>query len=107
MAKKTILVVFNYDKLDATQLRQAKKYSFNTESDLREGDILKSPEYDTRMHVVKVLDKAYSYFNKTTGELSDEFTSSAQWTLRDLELREEKKDVAYCTLVERTAIDIQ
>lgn len=93
---KTIFVVFgamlpadSYNKL------QAKRYCFRTESDVNVGDILKSPDYDTPMTVVNVLDKDFQYFNKVTGELSSELTSTCSYPIKTLEVVECKSNVVY------------
>jgi hypothetical protein len=80
--KKTILVI--YTDVKVNDLVYNKRYAFNTESDVKEGDMLNSPNYSTKMQVVKVLDKSFKYFNKVTGELSDDYTNSNQFETRDL-----------------------
>jgi hypothetical protein len=95
---KTVLVVYTDNFLSKSAVARAKKYCFNTESDLREGDMIKSKDYTTSMQVVKVLDKSYKYFNGATGELSDEFNSTAQWEIKTLVIKEENNDVVYGSL---------
>lgn len=99
---KTIIVAYSDKKeLKESEIRGMKKYSFNTDSDIKVGDILDSKEYDTNMVVAKVLDKSYKYYNSKTGELSDEFTSTAQWEIRTLVVREDEETIVYASKIER------
>ena len=97
---KTILVCYvnslGKSKEDVSKL---KKYPFNTNNDVKVGDVIRSQEYDAFLKVVRVLDKLYSYHNTTTGELSNEFTSTYQWEIRELEIREENSEVIYGKIV--------
>jgi len=100
---KTILVVYtNKTNLSKKEISSLKKYAFNTPSEVSVGDLIESSEYTTSMLVVKVLDKAYDYFNSATGELSSEFNSTAQWNIRTLVIREEEEEVIYGKLVNKT-----
>jgi len=100
MSKRTIIVVYsNADRLNKQQIGQLKKYSFNTENEVKEGDILKSNSYTTNMHVVKVLDASYKYYNASTGDMSDEYKSTAQWEIRDLVVQEGNALTVYANLV--------
>lgn len=101
---KTILVIYSNQRVtDQARLRQLKYYAFNTDSEISEGDMLFSQSYDTRMQVVKVLDKAYKYYNNSTGDLSDNFTSTAQREVALLQLREDESNVVYA---KKIALDI-
>lgn len=93
----TILVIYTNSKLENTGY--TKRYAFNTKANLREGDMIKSSQYDTNMQVVKMLDEAYKYFNRTTGELSNTFTNSNQFEIRELVLREDNTEVIYATKI--------
>lgn len=97
---KTILIVYSNKKdLTTVEMMRLKRYSFNCETEVKVGDILKSDEYDTDMVVVKVLDKNYKYFNGSNGELSDNFNSTSQWEIRDLIIQDEKEsNTVYATL---------
>ena len=98
---KTILVIYTDSPIkDKREIGKRKKYSFNTNSEVKEGDMISTPEYTTKLQVVKVLDQAYTYYNGVTGDLSNDFTSTSQWTIRQLELRDEEVDVIYGKLVE-------
>lgn len=93
---KTILVIYTNTKITSKkEIGKMKKYSFNTESEVKEGDMIKTKEYDTNLQVVKVLETSYKYYNSSTGEMSDQFNSSLQWEIRTLVIREEEEDVIY------------
>jgi hypothetical protein len=98
---KTILVVYTNKLLSKSEIAKVKKYSFNTSTDLKEGDMFSSPSYDTNMQVVKVLDKDFKYYNANTGELSDTFNSTAQWEIKILVIREEEDEVTYGNLIKK------
>jgi hypothetical protein len=40
------------------------------------------------MQVVKILDTSFKYFNRATGELSNEFNSTEQWEIRTIVVRD-------------------
>lgn len=94
--KKTFLVIYTNAKV--ADVGYQKRYAFNTSDELNEGDLLKSPQYDTNMQVVKVLDKAYKYFNRVTGKLSDRYSNSNQFEIRDLVLGT-PSNVVYATVI--------
>lgn len=82
--KKTIFVIYTNVKKESGSYD--KRYAFNTESEVKEGDMLKTDNYKTNLQVVKVLDKSYKYFNRETGELSDVITSTHQFEIRDIKI---------------------
>ena len=96
---KTVLVVYRNEKADLSKIRRMKRYAFNSSSELKEGDMIESKDYDTNMQVVKVLDRNYKYYNAQTGELSDEFNSTAQWEIRELAIREESEEIVYGKII--------
>ena len=97
---KTILVIYtNAKSVKRSEIAQYKKYSFNTEADLEVGDIIKSPQYNTNMMVVKILPRVYKYYNRSTGKLSNTFNSTNQWEIRPLVLREEDEMTVYGSLI--------
>lgn len=97
---KTVIVIYTNKKLtNPVEVGAAKKYSFNTEAGLIEGDMIKSPTYTTPMQVVKVLDKAHTYYNAQTGEMSDTYTSTNQWLIRTLVIGTTDKDTVYASLL--------
>lgn len=99
---KTILVCYTSKKLVKGDVHKYKKYAFNSKSDIKEGDLIDSPNYDTQMRVVKVLDKSFTYYNASTGELNDDFNSTSQWEIRELIIREDTEDVVYGNIVKET-----
>jgi hypothetical protein len=93
---KTILVIYTNSKLESKKdIAKNKRYSFNTESDVKEGDLIKTQEYSTNLQVVKVLPEAFKYYNASTGELSNEFKSTLDWEIRRLEIREEDEEIIF------------
>ena len=103
---KTILVIYTNKKLTkSSEIGKNKRYAFNTEADLKEGDMFESNDYSTKLQVVKVLDKSYIYYNASTGELSDMFTSASQWLIRTVVIREDVSDVVYASLVKEQSDD--
>ncbi len=98
---KTIFVVYanpgNYALLSDTEKRSTKRYTFNTEADVEEGDGLMADEYNKPLTVVEVLDKHYSYVNINTGELFQERqVSTLCYPIRTLEERKpSSKDIIY------------
>lgn len=92
---KTIFVVFS----NTTPQKYDKRYCFNTDSDLKVGDVIKSPNYTTNLVVVETLNKRFSYFNRTTGELSDEITSTSDFPILELKVGEQDSSIVYGTLV--------
>ena len=100
----TILVVYTNElSLSKKDIRTKKAYAFNTNSTLKEGDLIKTKEYDTRILVIKVLENAFKYYNSTTGELSNDFTSTAQREIVTLEIREDDEEIIYGSLVNRVS----
>lgn len=96
---KTIFVVFSNTVLSSDQIVKSKKYCFNTDSDLKVGDMIKSNTYDSSLLVVRVLDKNFKYYNSSNGELSDEISSTLQNEIKTLVIREEESNVVYGRLV--------
>lgn len=92
---KTILVVYTNRQMSKKEIAGAKKYAFNTDSDLEVGEMISSQEYTTPMMVVKVLDESYKYFNYATGELTNKFNSTSQWEIRTLIIREDEEMAVY------------
>lgn len=90
---KTIIVTFGNPTCTT------KKYCFRTDSDVKLGDVLRSSQYDMDMHVVYVLDKDYRYYNATTGEMSNEITSTQQWDIKTIQVTEKKDNVIYAHIV--------
>ena len=105
MASKTILVAFMSESNNETTVQKKKKYSFNTDEDLKVGDILFVPNYKKNVFVSMVSDKLFKYYNISTGELTNEINSSSIFPIRKLVLTdnpEEKPDVVEAQLLNRT-----
>jgi len=101
MASKTILVVFTDRKiLQKAEIAKMKKYSFNTEADLKVGDMLSSSAYSTNLQVVRVTESAFKYFNATNGEMSNTFNSSNQSEIKNLIIRQDDEDTVYASVIE-------
>ncbi len=84
----TILVVYTDHYLNET-CGYKKRYAFNVEAGtVSVGDLLNSPNYNNYMQVVKVLDKAYTYVNRSNGELKDEITNTNDFQIRKLNIVE-------------------
>jgi len=97
---KTLLVIYTNDRvLDSEKIAKTKKYSFNSESNLQVDDLIKSSKYDSLIQVTKVFDKSYKYYNVQTGEMSNEHTSTLQYEIKELIIREEEANVVYGTIV--------
>ncbi len=100
---KTILVVFpapGVNTVEKVNSLKMKKYCYLTDSDIQVGDILTSSKYTNKMLVTDVLNKSYTYYNKDTGELSYEVTSTNCYPIKKMELREEDDIVIYAQKVE-------
>jgi hypothetical protein len=81
----TIIVIYTNTKVEAKNIGNTKKYCFNTEADLKEGDMIVSPAYSTPIQVVAVIkDTDYQFYNQTTGDLSNKLVSTNQWKIKKL-----------------------
>ena len=99
---KTVLVVFVNDAnttVEKANSLKMKKYCFLTDSNIQLGDILTSSKYTNKMLVTDVLNKSYNYYNKDTGELSYEVTSTNCYPIKKMELREEDAFIVYAQKV--------
>lgn len=64
---KTIRAIFTREKQDQPR---GRAYSFNTELDVKVGDLLQSPDYQGKLlQVIGIEDEVYSHFSFRTGEL--------------------------------------
>lgn len=97
---KTIMVIYTNNRTNSTKEVNSKpKYSFNTEANLKVGDIIKSSQYSSNMQVVSVLDKCYRYVNCKTGDLSMECNSTNCFVIRELVIQDKEENKIYGTLV--------
>ncbi len=97
---KTIIVIYTNNRINSSKEVNSKpKYSFNTNSDLKVGDIIKSSQYSSNMQVVSVLDKCYRYVNCKTGDLSMECNSTNCFAIRELVIQDKEENKIYGTLI--------
>ena len=68
---KTFLAVFTKEKLPDKEAAQLKHYTFNTEKDIKIGDLIQSDRYNTPIQVFSIFDESKKFVNVVTGELSD------------------------------------
>ncbi len=67
---KTIKAIFTTEKQDQPR---GRSYSFNTELEVKVGDLLQSPDYHGKMiQVIGIENEVYSHFSFKTGELRKE-----------------------------------
>ena len=85
--KKTIFVVYtNSVAAGVITNRNLKRYAFNTDSEVKVGDVVVSKDYGTRMVVVKILEKSYKYYDRVTGTSSNEITSTGMYEIKDIKV---------------------
>ena len=94
---RTILVIYTDKKIE--NVGYIKRYAFNTENDVEEGDMLKSSSYNTNMQIVEVLDEEFKYFNRVTGEMSNVMNNSNAFLIRKLEISDTKSDTIVATRI--------
>jgi hypothetical protein len=68
---KTIYGVYTQTALNSTQLGGKKRYTFNVEDDLPVGSHFKCDQYKTRIQVVEVLDRTFTWVDINSGKLDD------------------------------------
>jgi len=95
---KTIIIVYTAKKLSEADKRKLKKYAFNTEADLKVGDVLESQSYGSPMQVIKVLEEKYDFYNASTGELSNSYNSTSQWEILDMVIQEKNNRTVYASI---------
>lgn len=88
--KKTILVIYTNEK--RKESKADKRYCFSTDSEVEKGDLLKSQSYATNMLVVEVINKDFKYYNASTGEMSNELTSTTQREIKSLRIVENAEE---------------
>jgi len=101
---KTILVVYTSIPKVTKELSSKKKYSFNVDSDLYEGDVIETNSYKSFLVVVKILPECFKYYNIQTGEISNTFNSASQFEIRTLFIKDKlvKSEDIIGVLVNRT-----
>lgn len=82
---KTILAIFTSTKKEDTA--KEKVYSFNTEHDVKVGDLIKDSSYSTKLQVVEVKEKAFEKVNVKTGELTNtDETGYPYYPIKELQI---------------------
>jgi len=97
---KTIIVVYTDIKLSKADWQTMKRYSFNTRSKVRIGDMIEGDRYSTAMQVIEILADTYKYVNVGTGELSNKKgANTKQYEIRELRVNDDKANgnVVECT----------
>lgn len=97
---KTIIVIYTNKKLvRKADIAGMKKYAFKTASELKEGDMISSSAYNANLQVVNTLNEEFTYYNSETGELSNNYTSTKQWFVKELIIREDNEDAVYGSII--------
>ena len=97
---KTIIVIYTNNRINSSKEVNSKpKYSFNTEADLKVGDIIKSSQYSSNMQVIAILDKCFNYVNCKTGDLAMECNSTNCFAIRELVIQDKEENKIYGTLI--------
>jgi len=79
---KTFLACFTSKKLTTEEASVLKGYTFNTEKDIKVGETINSPAYQTPIQVTKVLEgPAKMFVHLKTGELTDKARSSQHFKI--------------------------
>lgn len=66
---KTISVIFTKDKVTNEVADKMKSYTFNTESDVKVGDLVTIEGYNSNLQVTKVYDMLYKNYYPANGSL--------------------------------------
>lgn len=75
-----------------------KRYFFNTSVEIAVGDLIKSPNYESCMRVVEVLEDSFKYFNRITGNFTNSITSSEEFPIREL-VEQSAENIIYFTKI--------
>jgi hypothetical protein len=95
---KTVIVIYsNQFVADNSAINKMKHYAFKTHEELKVNDVIKSSIYDTNIQVIKVLEEDFEFYNMSTSELSNTYTSTAQRQIRELRLDNKEQDIVYFT----------
>lgn len=98
---KTIIVIYATNKeTNSDLIKRYKHYAFNTNSDIKVGDLIKfSNSAKEKIQVVRVLEESFKFYNDKTGDLSNNYTSIAQHEIKELVIREDAQNVTYGSLI--------
>lgn len=94
---KTIFVVFNASSVEEANSKKLQKYTFNTEEEVKVGDVLTSNSYNGSMLVTDVLVTSYKYYNNKTSQLTDTINSTCCYPIKELVLSTENTEKVYFT----------
>ena len=100
---KTIFVVYGSDVSRAANDCKTKRYAFNTEADVKVGEVLRAKEYSSDMVVKEVLDKSFKYYNNINGDLSNELTSTSFRAVKNLKVVDNADNDVIATRVNEEA----
>jgi CxxC motif-containing protein len=82
---KTILVVYTNKLLSKREYQTMKRYSFNTSSTVKIGDLIKLDMYTTPVQVVDILSTCFKYVDIFNGKLSNKkAASTCQYEIREI-----------------------
>jgi len=87
---KTIIVIYTKEK--KLDFSKSKKYTFNTNSNLQIGDLIKTPNYNVNIQIVDILDETFKYYDPLTGELSNISNNKSEIKRLELTTDDEKDD---------------
>ena len=91
---KTILVIYtNTQVTKKSEISKFKKYAFLCSDKVKLGDLVDSPNYDTKMQIVAIIDTAYKYHNRVTGLLGNKLNSTQQYENRLLKVTTDADDL--------------
>lgn len=68
---KTFQAIFTKEKIPNSDLIAHNKYTFNTEDNIEEGQLIYLEEYKKSIQVIHVFDSVHSYVNIKTGFLTN------------------------------------
>lgn len=94
---KTIIVIFGNPSVVTSA--NTRKYCFRTDSDVKPGDKLRTPQYDSDITVMDVLDEDYKYYHQDTGEMSNKITSTRQWPIKTIKVVDKSTDAILASIV--------
>lgn len=86
---KTFYVLFvNEPVTDPITIKTSKRYSFNSQGELKVGDIIESSTYKRKLQVIEELPESFKYFNFASGELKNELNDSKDAAIKELVIGE-------------------
>lgn len=93
---KTIVIIFSNSEKSFSKHYDVKRYVYKTREDIKEGDVLTSQDYkNSFLHVEKVVEGDFKYFNRATGDLTNDYNSTNLFEIKELREREEESNIVY------------